>query len=159
MSEHGDAFSRLHRQRLDKLSKPVFQGILIKGAVAGVIRLVLAHLQWTMAERHNLPRHPANDGVNSVKSWSQHRLRQEFNPPNGNSKFFRQAAERHFCRPTGLVGWRTIDKNRHPLCCAGCRDVLAVEKSAGPVLHRLDVWYFWVPVGLAAVERNTTAGC
>ena len=65
MSEHGDAFSRLHRQRLDKLSKPVLQGILIKGAVAGVVRLVLAHLQWAMAERHNLPRHPADDGVRS----------------------------------------------------------------------------------------------
>ena len=135
MSEHGDAFSRLHRQRLDKLSKPVFQGILIKGAVAGVIRLVLAHLQWAMAEWHYLPRHPADDGVNSVKSWSQHRLRQELDPPDGNSKFRRQAAERHLCRPAGLVGWQTVDEGRHPLCAARCRDVLAVEESAGPVLH------------------------
>ena len=114
MGEHGDAFGRLHMLGLDELPKPVQQHLLAEFAGAGVIRLVLAHLDWAMAERHDLPRQPADDGISSVKQWGDHCRSQELDPPNGEAEVARQAAKGYLRRPAGLVGWRTIDERRDP---------------------------------------------
>ena len=127
MGEHGNAFGFFQMLGLDELPKPVHQRLSAKGAVVGVIRLVLAHLQWAMAERHDFPRQPADDGVDAVKLRSHQYLGQKFDPSNGKAVNGRQAVKRCSCRPIVFVTWRTVDKGWESYGLAWCRDVFDVK--------------------------------
>jgi hypothetical protein len=54
MSEHSDALGRLHKPWLDEFSQPVKKHVYVERAVS-LLRLVFAHLEWAMAQRHNPP--------------------------------------------------------------------------------------------------------
>ena len=111
-----------------------------------------------MAERHDLPGKPADDGVHAIKERRLHGLVQEFNLPKGSPEFH-QWVRRRLLRPEGLVDGSRVDEGKNAYRLAGSRDVFAVKEGAGPVLDRVIVRYLGVPVTLAAVESYTAACC
>ena len=111
-----------------------------------------------MAERHYLPRQPAEDSVHAVKERRLYGLGQELNSPKCGPEFYGWDGRR-LLRPERLVDRRGVDEGGDAYCFAGGWEVLAVEEGAGPILDGVIVWYFWILVTLAAVEGDTAACC
>ena len=80
MCKHGDALGRLDGPRLDEFSQPEKQHVYIERAVR-LLRLVFAHLERAMAQGHDPPGQPAQDGVDSVKVGRNHGLCEKLDPP------------------------------------------------------------------------------
>ena len=111
-----------------------------------------------MSEWHYLPRQPADDGVNTVKEWHLHGLREEFDPPKGGPELLRWDCRRLLCLE-GLVGGGRVDEGGNAHRLAGSGKVFAVKEGAGPILDGVVVGYFWIPVTLAAIEGDAAACC
>ena len=103
MVEHGDVLGRPNHLRLNQFFQPIHQCLLVKRPVigAGSLRLVFAHLVWAMAEWHDLPRKPTDDGIDTVKQRWLHCLCEELQPPNGKPMLLQERC-RHLLRPEGL---------------------------------------------------------
>ena len=159
MGKHGNLFGFFQLLGLDKLPKPVRQRLPAQDVVAGIIRFEVAHHNWAMAERHDLPRQPADDRIHAVKTRLHHDLGQPFNPADSAAMNGRQAVKRRSGCPAGLVSWWAIDEGGKSGSLPWRRDVSDVEEGAGPILHGFYVWDLWIPVWLPAVEGDAAAGC
>ena len=92
MRKHGNPFDIPHLMGLDQLPKPIRQRRPGEYAVRRCVRLEVAHHYGTMAQRHDLPGQPANDGVDAVKIWFRGPC-QPLYSSNGKAAFIRQAIE------------------------------------------------------------------
>ena len=109
-----------------------------------------------MAERHYLPRQPAEDGVHAIKERWLHGLGQELNPPKGGPEFYRWV-RRRLLRPERLVDGRRIDEGWDAYRLARGRDIFTIKEGAGPVLDGVVVRDLRVPVTLATVKCDAAA--